>query len=61
MAVSYATVRYEDLNGNGYPKVSTATGEVLEGHPTVVVIEDEHGTTRVPWANVIDIYESRNQ
>ncbi|QDF17150.1 hypothetical protein JZX82_gp55 [Gordonia phage William] len=52
-----STVRYESIDSRGYAKAETVTGEVLDEHPKLCIVEHDHGTTKVPWTNVIDIYE----
>lgn len=50
-------LRYESLDRNGIAIVESAAGQLLDEHPRLAVIVADHGTTRVPWTNVIDIYE----
>ncbi|QGJ87299.1 hypothetical protein SEA_WOCKET_53 [Gordonia phage Wocket] len=55
-----ATVRYESIDNRHYPCVETVVGDVLDEHPRLCIVQHDHGTTKVPWTNVIDIYENKD-
>ncbi|QDF17532.1 hypothetical protein SEA_PHROSTEDPHLAKE_54 [Gordonia phage PhrostedPhlake] len=55
-----ATVRYESIDDRGYASTETVFGELLDEHPKLCIVQHDYGTTKVPWTNVIDIYENKD-